>query len=86
MTENELLDWFATDIQRYHKDLPVSLIRKRLKPLKNPSHSEFSFVVQFDYPGYSGCEKFGLLSEEGKLELKCLSNQIYPSLEFIPVS
>jgi len=78
MTKEDVLERFAAGIQKYHNEIPINLIKRKLEWINSQNLENAVYLVKLDIPFQDVCHKFGLFRENGDLKVRFVGKEAKP--------
>lgn len=78
MTKEDVLDRFAKGIQKFHNEIPIGLIKRKLEWVNTQHLEDAIYMVKLEIPFQDTCHKFGLFRENGDFRVRFVGKEIKP--------
>jgi len=75
MTKEDVLDRFALGIQKFHNDIPLNLIKRKLEWMTTQKLEDAVYMVKLEIPFQDACHKFGLFRENGDYKVRFVGKE-----------
>lgn len=75
MTKEDVLDRFAKGIQKFHNEIPMSLIKRKLEWIPTQNLEDAIYMVRLEIPFQDTCHKFGLFRENGDFKVRFVGKE-----------
>lgn len=75
MTKEDVLHRFALGIQKFHNEIPINLIKRKLEWITTQGMEDAIYMVKIEIPFQEYVHKFGLFREDGDFKVRFVGKE-----------